>query len=246
MPNIYEDEESVAFKKPQSFSDFMIKYGTYLILVLGWFILRGKGEIITVGTQVTNYTTWDFWFLMALIGLTLGKTGWAAMKLASPYLISNPIKTTTVGYPVKKGIYALFTMGDLKAWTFDIRGHEGTIIVPRTAVTQRGRNIDISCRVEPIKPEELPYMFRNEILSEGWKEPFYRGYVGESLIREPEIQYLITENKELNKTLVMKDRFLKSARVDTVDAVTQAGVITARKESFWNKIKPKRQADEEV
>jgi len=178
-----------------------------LIIIAGfiWFIMRPIQPNLTMGQ-------YDFLMLMLFVGWLLYNGSLAWLKHKTPKLIADPIHTTTVGYGEEIGMYTIFTMDDIRYGTFEIRNKRGgTIIVPTSAVSYRGRNIDLNTPLKRISPNEIPFTIRRQVLERGYKPPFWRGYVSDIQLRRlPKISKLIEEVDSANEMAnMLRDEVLQ-------------------------------------
>ena len=204
--SIYEEEEQTGLAEGKKLTDPDVLILLFISFV--WVVFRGGQEVIKLG----NY---DLYFASAIIAWLLLQAGWITLKHLTPKLVCDPIHTTTIGYGDEFGIYTCFTIGDVRAGTFELRGKKGTIIVPTSAVRYLGRNISLDTPVRPIDEMEIPYTIRREVLQRGYPPPFYRGYVSDITLRKlPMVNKLIAEvnytNKQANMLADFIDKYMST------------------------------------
>jgi hypothetical protein len=199
------------------------------LLVCGfiWFVFRPTQPTLSLGA-------YDFYYFLFILAFLLGNAAYIGLQHITPKLICDPIHTTTVGYGDEFGIYTVFTLKDIRAGTIEWRNKRaGCIIVPTTAVKKQGRNISLDTPVKPIKPEEIPFNIRREMLDRGYKPPFYRGYVSDITLRRiPMVSKLIAEVDNANAQANM----LKSEILDRL------GTFEKVEERLGRMLKMKRES----
>jgi hypothetical protein len=191
--SIEEEEEGWG---PDTAGEFVVKYGPVIIIGVMWLLFRWQQPMLKPFGQ------WDTLFAVFLLMIPLYKASMMAFEHHSPKLISDPIHTSTTGEPIRFGIYSCFTIGDKNAWFLKERGKKGTIVVPTIGVKSLGPNIYLLPPLQMVQPDELPHMEREKILRcRDLHPPYWRGYLTTKMLeKEPDLNYLIEENKGLSRT----------------------------------------------
>lgn len=230
MPGDYYIEEQEQGWGPKDPRDFFLKYGWLVIAAFIWLMFRHTQPIKTFGL-------YDAFFIGLALLIPLSKMGKATLQWLTPKLISDPIHTSTCGYGFEYGIYTCFTTGDIDCWVFKEHGRDGTIVAPTMAVTARGRNIDIGVPLERIPPSELPYAHREAILrNKLLRPPYWRGYIPkEILVKNPELEYLPKENKQLSRTNAFYLRLLEEKGLAVEEIMKRKSRFQQLKESVVRK-----------
>lgn len=234
-----EDEGEYFYtEKPISLTDpkiLLIIFVTFL-----WIFFRPVQDVFEIGR-------YDAYYFIFIIGVLLAQSGYTYLLHKTPKLVCDPIHTTTVGYGDQFGIYTVFTMGDIRYGTFELRGNKGTIIVPTAAVRQLGRNITLDCAVRPISEQEIPFSIRREVLARGiYKPPFYRGYVSDITLRSvPLVSKLIAEvdlaNAQAN--MLHDEVYKRLGRFEEYQAaITRGGKMF--KETLIDRIRKKEEEED--
>jgi hypothetical protein len=183
--NIQEDEEDTSiFGNIANWTNPL--FILLVIAIVLWILFRNNQPL----DQIGRYDSWIMWLF---IGITIFNTGKALLKLMSPQLVSDPVHTSTLGYPAAEiGMFSIYTLNDI--YMLNIRGKKGAIIVPSTAVENKGRNVSINTPLYRIIPEKVPHSISQELFLRGFRPPFWRGYVDGIISREdPQVQNLIAE-----------------------------------------------------
>lgn len=217
-----------AEETPKSGKDLFKKY-FWTIFIVAYLFLYYRNSTVAWNTFIT-------YSILLFILIYIGEMTWVGLKHATPKLIFNPGFSTTIGEGRDVGNYTLFTLGDMRAGSFEWAGSDGTVIVPKTGTTKVGRSVVVRVRVMPRKVDRIPPNVAEVLLTQNPKggkgsypEPYYIGYadegqylkkwdeevvIGEITLNKPSVEYLISElesrNKEVNAQRLLSARALEA------------------------------------
>lgn len=222
--DVYEEEEEKGFIGGKKWTDPDVLL--LIIAIFIWIVMRGAQPDYVMGL-------YDFYIGGFIVIFMLGNAGRIYWRYMTPKLICDPIHTSTFGYGRDFGVWSVFTMGDID-FGFKIVGKDGTIIAPKLAVRQHGRNISLETPVKMIEPDEIPFTIKREILQAGYKPPYYRGYLTDVQIKAyPRVQTLIKEVDMGNRMVnMLQDDILNRVKTFEDFQAFQTRMLKMQKEQF--------------
>jgi hypothetical protein len=169
----------------------------------GYLPLIGAALILFVGFGKWGDVSFDkamFWAIVLVSGVYGFKAADMAYKNATAKIIANPLFSSIAEGNFREiGGYGVFRVGGIDSFGFKIAGREGTWVVPLAAITNFGRNIALSVRLERVRLEELPPDVIREIDAYNYPKPYFYGMVDEKIIMSyPEVVFLKNELKQRN------------------------------------------------
>lgn len=185
----------------RSYMEMVTSKDTLIILVAGaiWFIFAFSNP----NQPMMEVGKWDTALVCLILGIVMKNATFTYLKLRTGQLISDPIHTSTTGEGENMGMFTVFTMGDIDAGSFKMRGKEGTIIVPTLGYERKGKNI-ATIPLREISMEEIPFSIQPRILMRRDKycPPYYRGYVSEiTLSKHPKSEIMVEETNAANRVV---------------------------------------------
>lgn len=197
-----------------------------------YFLIMIALIIFFIFTKDLVYKFPVFWVVLTAVGtLVFGfKATMMWFKNASPKLVFNQVRTTTVGKPVTvMGKWDFWSMGDIHAYGLSWHGSEGTVIVPHAARNDVGRCVVYPVRVWRYYFENLPHEMQRALAQFGLdKKNVFWGLIDDS-------QYYTKVDTEGFRLL--DDKALATmSRLKMVDAKLLADFILEEvplKNAYW-------------
>jgi hypothetical protein len=221
-----------------------LSFTIILGMIAFWVIMRGK-----MGSIKFDKAT--VWVGLGFMLMYCAFSSYAWLQNITPKLITAGMHTTTDGRWEQAGNFVLFTKGDIYAFGLSVKGKDGTVIIPSTAVNPFGDNVCGAVRTIEKKYDELPPEVRAIIDKKNMPGPYEIGYVDEdqlsivlndptevSGVKKPNVSYLIGTIENLNTFNKKLQDLIELAMTDTEKFLAAAKRITSvAGESIGEKLK---------
>ena len=233
MEMLEQEDEDVTLKKGRGWKSHLSS-PTNLLIIIGIII------VIVLNGRIGSYEQDRGMFtglMFMLVGIFARLTD-SAWKNASPKLITQSGWTTTTGNRLHVGNWYLYRMGDINAYGITISGKDGTIIAPVTSNNRVGRCVAVTASGQPVNFAELPKEVQETIIKYHMPAPYYFFMAAEeqallqlkdvekvSGLKQPTVEYLITQVKEQNRLITMLGEIVRGKFKTIQDVVASQSRI---------------------